>query len=108
MLPVRSNENAPKSLPIVTPDRPSAPPVIDGIWFAASNSISPMPSVTISRARSAPRTTRKLVAKPTSAPAAPATTSPLNGSPQPCTASRPAAYAPMPKNAACPSDTMPA
>ena len=30
MLPVRSNANTPKSLPIVTPDRPSAPPVIDG------------------------------------------------------------------------------
>ncbi len=67
-----------------------------------------MPSVTINRARSDPRTTRKLVAKPTAAPAMPATKSPLTGSPQPCTASTPAAYAPTPKNAACPSETIPA
>ena len=39
--------------------------MIDDAWFAASNSMRPMPSVTISRARSVPRTTRKLVAKPT-------------------------------------------
>ncbi len=50
-----------------------------------------MPNVTINRARSAPRTTRKLVAKPSNAPAAPAIASPLIGSPQPWTASRPAA-----------------
>ena len=90
-MPVRSNAKTPKILPIVTPDSPSAPPVIDGIWFAASYSMRPMPSVTISRARSDPRTTRKLVAKPTIAPAAPATKSPEIGSPQPCTARRPAA-----------------
>ena len=93
---------------MVTPDKPSAPPVIDGSWFAASYSIRPMPSVTISRARSPPRTTRKLVAKPTIAPAAPAATSPVSGSPHPFTARTPAVYAPMPKYAAWPSETMPA
>ena len=88
---MRSNENTPRTFHIDTPERPSAPPVIDGSWFAASNSIRPMPSVTISRARSEPRTTRKLVAKPVIAPAIPATKRPEIGSPQPCTASRPAA-----------------
>ena len=48
-----------------------------------------------------------LVAKPTAAPAAPATTRPEIGTPQPCTASSPAAYAPMPKNAAWPNDSRP-
>ena len=48
---------------IVTPDSPSTPPVIDDALFAASNSISPMPSVTIRRVRSLPRTTRKLASE---------------------------------------------
>ena len=39
---------------------PSTPPVTECALLAASHSIRPMPSVTISRVRSPPRTTRKL------------------------------------------------
>jgi len=55
-----SNFHKPRIGSIVTPLKPSTPPVIDDALFAASHSIKPMPSVTISRVRSPPRTTRKL------------------------------------------------
>ena len=65
--------------PMATPCSPSAPPVSQAAWFAISPSTSATPSVTMSRVRSAPRRTRKLVAKPRSAAAAAAATRPTQG-----------------------------
>lgn len=51
-----------------------------------------MPSVTISRVRSTPRMTRKLVTNPSAAATRPAATSAMTGSlMMPCSASKPAA-----------------
>src|SRR5207247_114357 len=44
---------------------------MSGIWLAISRMISATPSVTIRRVRSEPRSTRKLVAKPSTAAARP-------------------------------------
>ena len=63
-----------------------------GIWLAISRRIRATPSVTIRRVRSEPRSTRKLVAKPSTAAARPETTSASTGSlMMPCLASSAAA-----------------
>ena len=49
---------------MVTPCKPSAPPVSQPYRLANSRSTSATPSVTIRRVRSEPRNTRKLVTKP--------------------------------------------
>ena len=62
-----------------------------GKAFASASSSSAMPSVTISRVRSTPRITRKLVRKPSTIATRPATTSASTGSVMmPCSASSPA------------------
>ena len=67
---------------IVMPCRPSAPPVSQDMRFATSSSSSATPSVTISRVRSEPRSTRKLVTKPEQRRAtAAADAGPSSGSP---------------------------
>ena len=90
VLPYRSNSKAPNSGAVAMPDRPSTPPVMKAALLAASNSIRPMPRVTIKRARSWPRTTRKLTTKPDAPATSAAASRPDTGSPQPCTDSRPA------------------
>ena len=62
------------------PCRPSKPPVMSEKRLASSRSNSAMPSVTISRVRSAPRMTRNEVTKPTTIAARPATSSASTGS----------------------------
>ena len=57
----------PRTGAISTPCRPSAPPVRLEKRLAISPSISETPSVTMSRVRSEPRNTRKLVTKPSAA-----------------------------------------
>ena len=65
---------------MVTPCNPSAPPVSQPNLFANSRSKSATPSVTISRVRSEPRNTRKLVTKPSAIAARPETTNARTGS----------------------------
>jgi hypothetical protein len=63
----------------------------------------------MSRVRSTPRMTRKLVRKPSTMAIRPAATSAITGSlMMPCRANSPAEYAPTPKKAACPNETIPA
>ena len=64
--PERSNANSPSSGFIAMPCSPSAPPVIDAAGWRSRPAASATPSVTIRRVRSVPRSTRKLVAKPSS------------------------------------------
>src|SRR5437016_5935238 len=90
------------------PCKPSAPPVHCGSALATSCSTSATPSVTMSRVRSLPRSTSRLVSRPTIAATTIATASPTSGSGVTCLHIRPAAYAPSPKNAAWPSEMMPA
>ena len=93
---------------MTTPCRPSAPPVMSSNLFASSYSTSAMPIVTISRVRSVPRTIIGLVARPSTAPIAVPTASPTSGSGITCLANSAAPYAPTPKYAVWPSETMPA
>ena len=63
----------------------------------------------MSRVRSEPRNTRKLVTKPSAAATRPEQTSAMTGSlMMPYLATRPAKYPAKPKNAAWPSEMMPA
>ena len=84
------------------------PPVMWSNLLASSSSTSAMPIVTISRVRSVPRTIIGLVSAPSSAAAAVPTARPTSGSGITCLANSAAPYAPAPKNATWPSDTMPA
>ena len=90
------------------PCNPSAPPVSHAIRLAISPS-SATPSVTINRVRSVPRSTRKLVAKPSDRGRRRSEGEALQRiGGHMFGANRPATYAPSPKNAACPSETTPA
>ena len=82
-----SKANSPSSGFISMPCRPSTPPVNAVSLLAASYSISDTPSVTMSRVRSAPRSTRKLVTKPAAPASATAAARPSSGSPKPYLAS---------------------
>jgi hypothetical protein len=76
---------------ISMPCSPSVPPVMLEKRSASASSSSAMPSVTISRVRSTPRMTRKLVRKPSTIAISPATTSAITGSlMMPCSARSPA------------------
>ena len=75
---------------MVMPCNPSAPPVSQPVRFASSNNTSEILSVTISRVRSDPRNTRKLLAKPSPPATAAAAARPDSGSFQPDCARMPA------------------
>ena len=73
------------------PCNPSVPPVMLEKRSASASSSSAIPSVTISRVRSTPRMTRKLVRKPSTIATSPAATSAMTGSlMMPCKAISPA------------------
>ena len=80
VLPNRSNSNSPSTGAMTMPCRPSKPPVMFEKRLASSRSSSAMPSVTISRVRSAPRMTRNEVTKPSAMAARPAMSSASTGS----------------------------
>ena len=104
-----SNANRPRIGCISIPCNPSVPPVRFEKRSASASSSNAIPSVTISRVRSAPLITRKLVTNPSAMAARPARASAMTGSvTRPCKAIKPAEYAPTPKNAAWPSETTPA
>ena len=79
------------------PCNPSAPPVIEPIWFAASRSskVTAMPS--INRAKPDVRMMTAPVIAPTTAATSIAMIKPEMGSFHPETARMPAVYAPTPK-----------
>ena len=86
-----SKANRPRIGCISMPCSPSVPPVMLEKRSASASSNSAIPSVTISRVRSTPRITRKLVRKPSTIATRPATTSASTGSLMtPCRASSPA------------------
>ena len=76
---------------MVTPCRPSAPPVSQSSLLASSYKMSAKPSVTISRVRSLPRKMVSDITAPASAETTVPATSPVSGSPVRCLASKPAA-----------------
>ncbi len=80
----------PSNFHMRTPCRPSAPPVSQLALFAASASNNPKPRVIMISARCRKRATTMLVRYPNSPAAAAAAISPVNGSPQPHFAIRPA------------------
>ncbi len=74
---------------MVMPGRPSTPPVMRVSLLASSKNISATPSVTIRRDRSLPRSSKKLLRKPTMPANSAASSRPSSGSLQPCEPIRP-------------------
>ena len=71
---------------MVTPCRPSAPPVSQSSLLASSNRISVSPSVTMMRVRSVPRRMVSENSAPSSVPATVPTSRPTSGSGMTCLA----------------------
>ena len=92
---------------MMTPCNPSAPPVKSLYLLANSSKMSAVPKVTIRRVKSLPRMMESEHAAPNNVAAPIPTAKPNKGSGHMCLAKRAAVYAPKPKNAAWPKDTIP-
>ena len=89
--PYRSNSNLPSTGPIITPCRPSAPPVSQSSLLASSSITRPTPSVTMRRVRSVPRMMVSDATAPSTVAAPMPTARPTSGSGITCLANSAAA-----------------